>query len=106
MKPAVTGAAYGAAVSLAALGLVAGALGLNADALGPPATALGLIAAAQKLVAAALRLDATALRLSAAHAGTVRADDAERPAKPPCGCSNLACQPTKGLSDARLTHLH
>ena len=78
MKPAVTGAAYGAAVSLAALGLVAGALGLNADALGPPATALGLIAAA--------------LTLSAAHARTVKEGDAGRPARPSSGCR---CVPTK-----------
>ena len=92
----MTGAGYGDALSLAALGLFASALGLHAAALGPPATALGLIAAAQKPVTAALRLDATALRLSAAHAGTVMEGHAGRPARPPCGCSNLACQPNQG----------
>lgn len=100
MKPAVTGAAYGAALSLAALRLVASALGLHADALGPPATAQGPIAAAQKPAAAALRQDAAALRLSAAHAGTVMEGEAGRPAKPQSGCSNLACQPIQGQSEA------
>ncbi len=84
----MTGAAYGDALSLAALGLVASALGLHADALGPPAIVLGLIAAAQKPVTAALRLDAIALRLSAAHAGAVMEGEAGRPARPPSGCSN------------------
>lgn len=105
MNPAVTWIAFGAALCLAALGLVAGALGLNADALGAPAIAQGLIAAAQKPVTAALRLDATALRLSVVHARTVMEVDAGRPARPPSGCSNLACQPIKGRAEAKLTHL-
>lgn len=98
MNPIVAGAAYGDALSLAALGPVASALGLHADALGPPATALGLIAAAQKPAAAALRLDATALRLSAAHAGTVMEGHAGRPAQPPYGCR---CMPTNQASLAQ-----